>query len=79
MSAMLWDIETSPPHYWLYGHFHQAEQAELVHGERIINGSLVGGSQFSIQKMKRTSRPSQSFFGLAKKKGITWRYNLYLN
>jgi hypothetical protein len=79
MAAMLWDIEEHPPNYWLYAHFHQSEQAELTHGERIMNGALPGGSLFSAKKLKRVSRPSQTFFGLSKKRGITWRYNLYLD
>lgn len=79
MSAMLWDIEQSPPNYWLYAHFHTAEQAEQVHGERLMNGSMVGGSMLSAKGLKRVSRPSQTFFGVSEKKGITWRYNLYLS
>ena len=79
MGDMLWDINESPPYYYIYAHFHTAEQAELVHGERIVNGSLVGGSMLSTKRLKRVSRPSQTFFGLSKKKGITWRYNLYLD
>jgi hypothetical protein len=78
MSAMLWDIETSPPTYWLYAHFHQTEQAEQTHGERLMNGSLPGVSMLSVKGMKRRGRPSQTFFGLSEKRGITWRYPLWL-
>lgn len=79
MTEILSDIEDKPPYYWLYAHFHVAEQAETPRGERIINGSLVGGNLFSVKKLRKVSRPSQSFFGVSKKQGITWRYNLYLD
>lgn len=79
MAAMLWDIEQAPPNYWLYAHFHTAEQAELTHGERIMNGSVVGGSMLSAKGLKRVSRPSQTFFGLSRSTGITWRYSLWLD
>jgi len=78
MSAMLWDIDQLPPNYWLYAHFHTSEQAELTHGERIMNGSVVGGSMLSTKGLKRRSRPSQTFFGVSKSRGITWRYPLWL-
>jgi hypothetical protein len=79
MSAMLWDIEQSPPNYWLYAHFHTMEQAEQVHGERLMNGSVVGGSMLSAKALKRVSRPSQTYFQLSKSKGITARYSLWLD
>jgi len=78
MSAMLWNIEEHPPNYWLYGHFHMHEEAELVHGERFMNGSVVGGSMLSTKGLKRVSRPSQTFFGLSERRGVTWRYPLWL-
>jgi hypothetical protein len=77
MRDMLHSIEEDF-YYALYAHFHTQEQAELTAGERIMNGSIVGGSLFGIG-LRRVSHPSQSFFGLSKKKGITWRYNLYLD
>lgn len=79
MSAMLWDIDQAPPNYWLYAHFHTSEQAELTHGERIMNGSVVGGSMLSTKGLKRVSRPTQTFFGLSEATGITWRYPLWLD
>lgn len=79
MTEILSDIEEKPPYYWLYAHFHVAEQAETPRGERIINGSLVGGNLFSVKKLRKVSRPSQSFFGVSRKQGITWRYNIYLD
>jgi hypothetical protein len=79
MADMLWDKGQTPPYYWLYAHFHLAEQAELTHGERIMNGSLVGGSLYSVKKLKTASAPSQTFFGVNENRGITWRYNLHLD
>ncbi len=79
MSAMLWNIDETPPNYWLYAHFHTHEEAELVHGERFMNGSVVGGSMLSTKKLKRVSRPNQTFFGLSESRGVTWRYPLWLD
>jgi hypothetical protein len=78
MRAMLWNIEQHPPNYHLFAHFHMFENAELVHGERIMNGSVVGGSMLSTKGLKRVSRPTQTFFGLSADVGITWRYPLWL-
>jgi hypothetical protein len=77
MRDMLHSIEQDF-YYALYAHFHTEEQAELTRGERLMNGSVMGGSLHGM-RIRRVSRPSQSFFGLSKKKGITWRYNLYLD
>ena len=78
MSAMLWDLDQNPPSYWLYAHFHTSEQAEQPHGERIMNGSVVGGSMLSTKGLKRVGRPSQTFFGVSESRGLTWRYPLWL-
>jgi hypothetical protein len=77
MRDMLHSIEEDF-YYALYAHFHTQEQAELTAGERLMNGSIVGGTLYGIN-LRRVSHPSQSFFGLSKKKGITWRYNVYLD
>jgi len=65
--------------YICYGHFHESETKELIRGERIVNGSFVGGDLFSTKKLRKISRPSQFCFGVNAKHGISWRYLVYLD
>ena len=68
-----------PYHYFVVGHFHNAADIDAVGGEKIVNGAWPGASPFSLKVLQTASRPSQMFFGVSPKKGITWRYRLYLD
>jgi len=56
------------------GHHHR--QASLENVELI--GSWLGGTGYSVDKMQSASRPMQKLFGFHPKKGLTFRYPLYL-
>ncbi|CDQ41752.1 metallophosphoesterase family protein [Virgibacillus salexigens] len=65
--------------YLCLGHHHNPGDVDSPNGEKILNGTMVGGSSFSINQLHTTSRPSQWFFGINKEAGITWRYKLLLD
>jgi len=62
-------------HYKLGGHFHQPAN---LNDEIFLNGTLVGGSDLSINKMHVSSVPSQKIFYFDNKYGINRESNLYL-
>jgi hypothetical protein len=65
--------------YLCMGHHHNPGDVDSANGEKILNGTMVGGSLFSINQLHTTSRPSQWFFGVDPEKGITWRYKILLD
>jgi hypothetical protein len=62
-------------HHEVVGHFHQPSNIE---DSFIINGTMVGGSNLSINKMSLSSRPSQKIFYYDDIEGINRESNLYL-
>lgn len=66
-------------HYRVLGHFHNTGEIDKVPGELIINGSLSGGSEFSLMSMFLFDRPTQLFMGVHENIGVTWRYPLRLD
>lgn len=66
-------------HYRVFGHFHNTGELDRVPGELIINGSVIGGTEFSLMSMSVFDRPTQLFFGVHQEIGMTWRYPLRLD
>lgn len=66
-------------HYMLLGHFHQCAQMDTPRGEVLINGSMVGGSEYSIGKIGVAHRPTQLLVGVNSKGLISFRYPLRLD
>ncbi|MEW6047311.1 MAG: hypothetical protein AB1609_12655 [Bacillota bacterium] len=64
--------------YLVLGHFHNAGAIDSPTGEEIVNGSWVGGNEYSMREKRLVNRPVQHFFGVHAKQGITWRYKLNL-
>lgn len=64
--------------YMVLGHHHTASMIDSETGEEITNGSWVGGNELSIRKKRTLSVPTQLFFGVHERKGITWRYKIRL-
>ena len=62
-------------HYKLGGHFHSPAN---LNDETLLNGTLMGGSDLSINKMRVASRPSQKIFYFDPEHGIHRESNLYL-
>jgi len=65
-----------PVHYVCIGHFHQPLTINRPLGGIIVNGSLKGIDEYSFNK-NLISKPSQTFFGVNKKYGRTFLYELY--
>ena len=65
-----------PVHYICIGHFHQPITINRPLGGIIVNGSLKGVDEYSINR-NMISKPSQTFFGVNKKYGRTFLYELY--
>ncbi len=62
--------------YQLIGHFHSpAQLSEHI----LINGSLVGGDDLSINRMSQSTVPSQKIFYMHPKHGINRVSDLYLD
>ena len=66
-------------HYRVLGHFHNTGELDRAPGEFLINGSIIGGSEYSLNAIFEFDRPTQIFFGVHKEIGITWRYHLRLD
>ena len=64
--------------YVCLGHFHNAGTLDKVSGEIILNGSVIGGSEFSIGKLFLSADAKQIFAGVHKRQGLSWRYHLNL-
>jgi len=62
-------------HYFCVGHFHDpASLSDNI----FINGTMVGGSNLSINRMNTLSVPSQKMFYFDLEKGVNRETNLYL-
>lgn len=60
------------------GHFHIGSYFQTNNSEILINGSFVGGNEFSIRKLRKNNFPSQKMFGVKKEENISWQYNFKL-
>ncbi len=65
--------------YFLMGHFHSPAEIQTNSSRVIINGSFMGGDMYSLRDLGKNSAAEQKVFGIHKKKGITWTYNIYLD
>lgn len=63
--------------YIALGHFHNRGILDRVRGELMINGSVIGGNEYSIGKMFTTNEACQSLFGVHKD-GVTFNYKIRL-
>jgi len=66
-------------HYRVLGHFHHTGELDRTPGEIMINGSVIGGTEYSLNKLAEFDRPTQIFIGVHKEIGVTWRYHLRLD
>ena len=65
--------------YACLGHFHSAGALDRVIGELILNGSAVGGNEFSIGALFTSNQRRQLMFGVHPEKGRTWQFALDLS
>jgi len=64
--------------YVCLGHFHNAGTLDDIDGEIIINGSVIGASEYSIGKLFLGTKARQFFAGVHEHHGLSFRYNLKL-
>jgi len=64
----------TPIHHYLFGHFHTEASLPHAAGESFINGSLIGGNEFSINAMGKAGQPTQWLLGVHKTHGVTHRW-----
>lgn len=79
--AEVWDARNKNVgtfQYMLLGHFHQCGQIDAPKGEVFINGSMIGGSEYSIGNLGRSHQPTQLLLGVNKKGLVSFRYPLRL-
>lgn len=62
--------------YFLLGHFHNKTSLEHAAGEWFVNGSLIGGNEFSMQAMGRVDKPCQWMVAVHPDHGVTHRWPL---
>jgi len=65
--------------YLVVGHFHTAN---IIHWTKdltlITNGTFTSSDDFAMRVLKIESNPAQQFFGVNKKRGMTWIYTIDL-
>jgi len=64
--------------YVCLAHFHHAGTLDKVKGELVLNGSVMGGDEYSIGKLFLASDANQFFAGVHSNHGLSWRYHLNL-
>ena len=62
----------------LIAHFHNQGVLDKVTGEIILNGSAIGGNEYSLGKLFRSSDPKQMLMGANSIYGPTWRFPINL-
>lgn len=66
-----WDI-------FVNGHLHHPGNGTYMGSDTIMNGSPVGMDDLS-ESMAKSSRPSQTLFGIDPDVGLSFKYNVYLD
>lgn len=63
--------------YFLVSHFHQFSSLSIAAGELFVNGSVCGGTEYTINSMGKSDRPSQLMAGVHPEHGVTHRWPIY--
>ena len=64
----------------IMGHFHNLGIVSRTKGRIVLNGSVIGGNEFSVGALFASSDPYQLFYGIhPKKKRWTWDFQLELS
>ncbi len=62
---------------YLIGHFHTATSMPSATGEVFVNGSLIGGTEYSVNALGKSDRPTQWLLGVHEEHGVTHRWPVY--
>lgn len=57
--------------YYLFGHFHSDSSMPVGSSRAYINGSLIGGNEFSLNGLGKCDRPMQKLLQVSEKFGVT--------
>lgn len=60
------------------GHFHQTALLERIDADVILNGSGIGGNEYSYGALFAGNKPRQVLFGVHPDRGRTWQYAIDL-
>lgn len=63
--------------YFLFAHFHRQTSLTMPAGEWFINGSLIGGNEFSLNVLGASDRPAQWMLACHRKWGVTHRWPVF--
>jgi hypothetical protein len=61
------------------GHFHQTALLERMDCDVVLNGSAIGGNEYSYGALFAGSKPRQIVYGMHPERGRTWLYALDLS
>lgn len=61
--------------YFMLAHFHESAELQNANGEILINGSFIGGGEYSIGRMGVCAPPRQLVFGMGKA-GMSFSYKI---
>ena len=61
------------------GHFHQSAVIERMDCDVVLNGSAIGGNEFSYGALFAGNKPRQIMFGVHPKRAKTWLYQIDLS
>jgi len=62
--------------YFVMGHFHVPSMIELSSAKVIINGSLIGGTEYSYEKIGVVGKPVQLLLGVHPEYGVTFKFDV---
>jgi hypothetical protein len=66
-----------PVDYYLISHFHADSSIPSPRGKTYINGSLIGGNEYSVDDLGGCEPPSQRFFLVSDPVGVTEEVPMY--
>lgn len=62
---------------YLFAHFHSQTNLTYPGGEAFVNGSLIGGTEWTVNALGRADRPCQMLLGFHADHGVTHRWPIY--
>jgi hypothetical protein len=66
-------------HYQMLAHFHASTNIPHPAGETFVNGSMIGGTEFSVDSLGSSDPPKQLMLMVHEKRGVTSRWPLRLD
>jgi hypothetical protein len=72
-------LYNKPVNYIFTGHFHTVITEEIANGGIGINGSWVGGNNYSISTLRAANLPKQALYVFDPEIGLDTQHNIYLD